>query len=73
MLRRARVRRNTRVRVHSTPLFVLCLTSLPLHVNSARLELSVAHKFKLIMMLDVGTDLHARCPHVYKVSAVESS
>ena len=46
---------------------------LDLILNSVTLVLSVAHKFKLTLCVDVGADLYAGCSGMYKVHAVESS
>jgi len=63
----------TPVRVDPPPLFAPCPTLLDLILNSATLVLSVAHKFKLTLCVDVGADLYAGCSGMYKVHAVESS
>ena len=65
--------RYTLVRVDPPPLFAPCPTLLDLILNSATLVLSVAHKFKLTLCVDVGADLYAGCLRMYKVHAVESS
>ena len=50
------------------PLFAPYPSLALLYLNSARLGLSRAHNFKLILFMDVrlaiGIDLHARCSHV---------
>ena len=44
-----------------------------LYFNSAKSGLSAAHKFRLILFVVVGTDLHASCFHIYRVRALEMS